>query len=82
MSLKKIVAVFMTAWIEITDGMYHVLSGLEVAVFMTAWIEIQSLGNGYVNMAVAVFMTAWIEIWQKHTTRYKTNGCSLHDCMD
>jgi len=54
MTWKKIVAVFMTAWIEICVSFFVNLI-VTVAVFMTAWIEIiqkTSLGGSYVRCSL------------------------------
>ena len=56
------VALFVSAWIEIEEKGMDTYKKMQVALFVSAWIEIFKKALIEHDATVALFVSAWIEI--------------------
>ena len=77
----KVVALYTSAWIEITCSRKP-FSEYTVALYTSAWIEINLFDPKDQIITVALYTSAWIEITFVYQDWQCPMRCTLHECVD
>ena len=76
------VALLVSAWIEMMDIQVWIILSMKVALLVSAWIEITAATKASQYYLVALLVSAWIEIYSYSSSCITNCRRTPRECVD